>query len=163
MLETLGETGVQGAMLKLASDAAFHHWHAFEDGEIDRLELIRKMKPIREEIELRLTRIRDGSEQDFTKKARGTARDMLRLNYAMWAYVNHEGLSPTNNEAERAIRMAVLWRKGSFGANSEAGCRFVERMLTITGTARRRGLNVLDWLRQAIQAELNGEPLSTFS
>ncbi len=33
MLETLGETGVQGAMLKLASDAAFHHWHAFEEGQ----------------------------------------------------------------------------------------------------------------------------------
>ena len=163
MLETLGETGVQGAMLKLASDVAFHHWHSFESGLIDRPELIRKMKPIREEIELRLTRIRDGSAKAFTKKARGTAGDMLRLSYAMWAYVDHEGLTPTNNEAERAIRKAVLWRKGSFGANSEAGCRFVERMLTLTGTARRRGLNVLEWLTKAIQAELRGEPLTTFS
>ena len=31
---------------------------------------------------------------------------------------------PTNTVAERALRPAVLWRKGSFGSDSEAGCRF---------------------------------------
>ena len=163
MLETLGETGVQGAMLKLASDAAFHHWHAFEAGEIGRAELIRRMKPIRKEMTQRLTRIRDGAPDDFTKKARGSARDILRLRRALWAYVDHEGLAPTNNDAERAIRKAVLWRKGSFGAGSDAGCRFVERMLTITGTARRRGLDVLEWLTMAIQAELRGQPLAALN
>lgn len=157
MLETLGETGVQGAMLKLASDAAFHHWHDFGDGVIDRPELILRMKPIREEIEQRLTRIRDGSEKDFTKKARGTAGDILRLKHALWAYLEHEGAVPTNNEAERTIRKAVLWRKGSFGANSEAGCRFVERILTVTGTAKRQGIDILQWLTQAIHAELDVE------
>lgn len=163
MLETLGETGVQGAMLKLASDAAFHHWHDFDDGVIERPALILKMKPIREEIERRLARIRDGGEKDFTKKARGTAGDILRLKHALWVYVDHEGAVPTNNQAERSIRKAVLWRKGSFGANSEAGCRFVERFLTVTGTARRRGINILEWLTAAIQAELNGKPLSALS
>ena len=160
MLETLGETGVQGAMLKLASDAAFHHWHACEDGVIDRPELTRRMKPIRAEIEQRLAQIRDGDEKAFTKKARGSAGDILRLKHALWAYIDHEGVTPTNNDAERALRKAVLWRKGSFGANSEAGCRFVERMLTITGTARRQGLDVLAWITQAIQAELDGDPLT---
>ncbi len=159
--ETLGETGVQGAMLKLASDAAFHHWYAFDDGVIERPELILKMKPIREEIERRLARIRDGGEKDFTKKARGTAGDILRLKHALWVCVDHEGAVPTNNQAERSIRKAVLWRKGSFGANSDAGCRFVERFLTVTGTARRRGITILEWLTAALQAELDGKPLQS--
>lgn len=65
---------------------------------------------------------------------------------------------PTNNEAERALRKAVLWRKGSFGVNSLQGAAFVERILTLAGSTRRRGLGLLDWLTQAIQAELDGKP-----
>ena len=65
---------------------------------------------------------------------------------------------PTNNEAESALRKAVLWRKGSFGINSEAGGKFVERILTMGGTTRRRGVDLLDLLTRAIQAELNGVP-----
>jgi len=56
------------------------------------------------------------------------------------------------------LRKAVLWRKGSFGINSEAGGKFVERILTMAGTTRRRGVDLLDWLTRAIQAELNGVP-----
>lgn len=47
MLEGDGETATQGAMLKLASDRASHHSHAFERREIDRMELIRRMPPTR--------------------------------------------------------------------------------------------------------------------
>lgn len=68
-----------------------------------------------------------------------------------------------DNEAERAIRKAVLWRKGSFGAQSEAGCRFVERSLTLAGTARRRGINLLEWLTRAVQANLEGLPAPAFA
>ena len=52
-----------------------------------------------------------------------------------------DGVVPTNNEAESALRKAVLWRKGSFGINSDTGGRFVERILTLAGhypSARRR-------------------------
>lgn len=65
---------------------------------------------------------------------------------------------PTNNEAERALRKAVLWRKGSFGVNSLEGARFVERILTLAGTTHRRGIDLLDWLAQAIQAGLDEKP-----
>ncbi len=63
---------------------------------------------------------------------------------------------PTNNEAERAIRKAVLWRKVSLGVESEHGARFVERMLTLAGTARKRGVDLLEWLTQAMKASLVG-------
>ena len=154
MLESGGETGTQGAMLKLASDRAFHLWHRFERGEIDRSELIRRMKPIQKGIHRRLVILRDHPSTE--KKARGIAKDLLRQWEALWTYVYRDGAVPTNNEAERALRKAVLWRKGSFGVNSLEGARFVERILTLAGTTHRRGIDLLDWLTRAIQADLEG-------
>lgn len=160
MLESMGETGSQGCMLKLASDQAFHLWHQFERDEIDRKELILRMKPIQADIRQRLETLRDGP--DTTKKARGTAKDILRQWDSLWTYVHREGAVPTNNEAERSIRKAVLWRKVSLGVDSEDGARFVERMLTLAGTARRRGIDLLQWLTRALQARLEGRPAPAF-
>lgn len=63
-----------------------------------------------------------------------------------------------DNEAELALRKAVLWRRGCIGVNSEEGARFVERILSLAGTARRRGLDLLAWLTRALQADLDGLP-----
>ena len=67
-------------------------------------------------------------------------------------------MEPTNNHAERLLRPAVLWRKRSFGCQSEAGCRFVERMLTVAGTLRLQGRPVLDYLEEAPQRHRAGLP-----
>lgn len=156
MLEGSGETATQGAMLKLASDRAFHYWHAYLRGEIDRVGLIQRMAAIQREIRHRLVILRDHPATQ--QKARGIAKDLLRQWESLWTYVHHEGAVPTNNEAERALRKAVLWRKGSFGVNSLQGAAFVERILTLAGTTRRRGLDLLDWLTRAIQADLEENP-----
>jgi len=160
MLESMGETGTQGCMLKLASDQAFHLWHQFEHDEIDRKDLALRMKPIQAEIRHRLEALRDGPST--TMKARGTAKDLLRQWDSLWTYVHCDGSVPTNNEAERSIRKAVLLRKVSLGVDSEDGARFVERMLTLAGTARRRGINLLEWLTFALQAKLEGRPAPAF-
>lgn len=156
MLESQGETGTQGCMLKLASDRAFHLWHQWEQGEISRDELIQRTKPIQAEMRQRFEILL--AHPGTTKKARGTAKDVLRQWDCLWAYLEHERAVPTNNEAERAIRKAVLWRKVSLGVESEHGARFVERILTLSGTFRKRGLDLLEWLARAIQADLDGEP-----
>ncbi len=52
---------------------------------------------------------------------------------ALWLFVTVTGLEPTNNAAERAIRLAVLWRRTSFGSQSEAGSVFVARMWGYSG------------------------------
>ena len=90
------------------------------------------------------------------QKARGLAKDLLRQWEAFWTYLVVDGVVPRNNEAESALRKAVLWRKGSFGINSDTGGRFVERILTLAGTTHRRGVDLLDWLTRAIQAKLDG-------
>ena len=76
----------------------------------------------------------------------------------MWTFAYHEGVEPTNNTAERALRPAVLWRKRSFGCHSEDGCRFVERLLTVVQTLRLQGRDVLDYLQAALTAHRSGLP-----
>jgi transposase len=117
---------------------------------------IRRTRPIQDEIRGRLERLRD--DVATTKKARETAKDLLRQWDSLWTYLHQSGAVPTNNAAERSIRKAVLWRKMSLGADREDGCRFVERRLTVAGTARKRSLDLLGWLTRALQAKIEGRP-----
>ena len=75
----------------------------------------------------------------------------------LWTFVEVDGVEPTNNAAERALRHAVIWRKLSFGTQSAAGSRFVERMLTVVETGRRQKRNVFEWLTEALRAKLEGK------
>lgn len=74
-----------------------------------------------------------------------------------WTFVDVECIQPTNNTAERALRPAVIYRKLSFGTQSEAGSHFIERMLTISETCRLQKRPVYQWLCDAVDASLNGE------
>jgi len=67
-------------------------------------------------------------------------------------------VEPTNNTAERALRPAVLWRKGSFGSDSEAGSRSAERLLTAGASCRQQGRPLLGFLVDAGEAALRGHP-----
>jgi len=74
----------------------------------------------------------------------------------LWPFVYDERVEPTNNRAERAIRQAVLWRKGSFGTQSEHGARYVERILTACSTCRLQGRSVTAYLRAVCRCHLDG-------
>ncbi|NJO46180.1 MAG: IS66 family transposase, partial [Oscillatoriales cyanobacterium RM2_1_1] len=52
---------------------------------------------------------------------------------------------------------AVLWRKNSFGSQSQAGSLFVSRMLTVVTTLRSQNRPVLDYLVEACQAFRQGQ------
>ena len=73
-----------------------------------------------------------------------------------WLFTSAEGVEPTNNHAERVQRRAVLWRRKSFGCASVAGCRFVERILTVVGTLRLQGRSALEFLSRSIAARRQG-------
>lgn len=91
-------------------------------------------------------------------RAPSICRGILKLEPAMWTFVRGEGIEPTNNIAERAVRPAVIWRKTCMGTQSRRGSEFVERMLTCVATLRRKGRNVLDFLHDASVAALRGRP-----
>ena len=87
-----------------------------------------------------------------------TCRELLTWEPALWTIAYQEGVEPTNNRAERALRPALLWRKRSFGCHSEDGCRFVERLLTVVQTLRLQGRDVLEYLQAALTAHRHGLP-----
>lgn len=60
-------------------------------------------------------------------------------------------MEPTNNAAERALRHAVIWRKLSFGTQSDGGSRFVERLLSVIETCRQQDRAVLPFVTQAVE------------
>ena len=70
----------------------------------------------------------------------------------LWNFVDVNGIEPTNNTAERALRPAVIYRKLSFGTQSESGSRFVERMLTVSETCRLQNRSAYDYLTKAVTA-----------
>ncbi len=85
-------------------------------------------------------------------KAQSLSRELMRLWDGLWVFASVEGVEPTNNAAEQALRPAVLWRKGSFGTRSEAGSRFVERILTVRETCRRQGKPLRQFVTEAVEA-----------
>ena len=90
-------------------------------------------------------------------KTEHTCRRILKFSAALWTFSHKPGVEPTNNAAERAIRPAVLWRKRSFGTHSERGSRFAERMLTTFMTLKQQQRPVVDYVREACQAFLQGQ------
>ena len=99
-----------------------------------------------------------GYGQQFADaKTAATCANLRDLGPALWTFVRTQGVEPTNNEAERALRHGVLWRHTSFGTHSAGGSRFVERLLTVRDTLRQQQRNVLDYL----QGGLSGCRVST--
>src|SRR5438105_1548077 len=97
--------------------------------------------------------LRRGQESP-DRQAAGLCREVTKWWAALWTFARAAGVEPTNDGAERALRPAVLWRKGSFGSDSEAGSRFAEPLLTVAATCRQQGRRLLDFLVAAGEAAL---------
>lgn len=89
----------------------------------------------------------------------GKCRDILSHKRHLWTFVHDPYVEPTNNAAERLVRQGVLWRKGSFGTQSERGARYVERILTVCATCRLQGRSIIEYLRDTCYCHLNGIPV----
>jgi transposase len=129
-------------------EVVFGWWHAFRGGGLSRSQLQRSVAPMR-----RL--LREWLElgcacQDA--KAATFCGNVLAVEPALWTFLRQEGVEPTNNHMERLLRAGVLWRKNAFGCHSEAGCRFVERILTVVQTLRLQKRPVLEFLYQSLLA-----------
>jgi transposase len=133
----------------------FSWWHRVRDGTLKRSTFRKYMGPLKR----RVKGLLEEGTRSRNKKTAGTCRDVLKLAPALWTFVKVEGVEPTNNAAERAIRPGVLWRKGSFGTDSPCGSRFVERMMTVAASLKQQGRNVVDYITRAFEASLIGEPI----
>jgi transposase len=141
------------AALALA-DRLFHLWHTFRGGGIKRRTLQRRAKPLITELHDWLETGRACANED---KLATFCDNLLQIEPALWTFLFEEGVEPTNNHAERILRKGVLWRKRAFGCQSDNGCRFVERILTVTQTLRLQQRNIFAYLCQALIAHRTGQ------
>lgn len=138
----------------------FRLWRRVRDGTLSRKEFQLLVLPIRKRVEEILTQtarieITSKEKTPLAKTVR-TCRQLLKMESALWLFVEIENLEPTNNSAERAIRPGVLWKKTSFGSQSENGSIFVARMLTVVSSLRSQNCNVLEFIRETIEANRKG-------
>ena len=132
----------------------FHSWHRVRDGTLRRSTFKKHAGKLRKELQALLHH--GMALEDVDPRAARFCKELLKLEPAMWAFVRVEGLEPTNNRAERALRHAVIWRKTSFGTQSVRGTIYVERILTAVATLRLQDRNVLEYLVDARTAALRG-------
>lgn len=130
----------------------FEYWHDHRDGRLSRDALVTWMAPVRVQFEALLERAVEAKVAGVS----GSCEDILVHRLALWTFVDRSGVEPTNNHAERELRAFVLWRKRSFGTQSERGNRFAERLMTIAHTARKQSKNVLELLTACCIAHLDG-------
>jgi transposase len=135
-------------------ECLFADWWEFRRGELDRPVLQARLDPIARELQGVLEQGRSCADS----KAAILCANVLALYPALWLFAAIEGVEPTNNHAERILRLGVLWRKNAFGSHCVAGCRFVERTLTVIQTLRLEKRPVLDYLYRAIVANRAGLP-----
>jgi len=152
-VERGGRSAEIGRALLAEVKTLFGLWRRVRDGTLERSSFREHMRPVRRRVEELL---REGTACGEAKTAE-TCRRIQKLAAALWTFVRVEGVEPTNNAAERAIRPGVLWRKGSFGTDSPRGSRFAERMLTAAATCKQQGRNAVDYVTRAVDAALNGE------
>jgi transposase len=153
MIERGGRSHEIGEALRAQVRQMFHWWHRVRDGTLAQASFASYMRPIRHEVE----RLLEAGQSCGVPKTEGVCRAILKRRQALWTFVRHEEVEPTNNTAERAIRTGVLWRKSSFGTQSAAGSRFVEAMMTVVATLKQQHRNVLDYLTAACETAVRGE------
>ena len=143
--ERSGEAKEVGENLLTQTKEVFRLWHQVKDSTLSR----RKFQKLIAPVERRVKELLDAGSDCGHGKTQRTCQQIRMLESSLWTFVRVGGVEPTNNEAERALRRAVLWRRKSFGTQSAAGSRFVECILTVVTTLRQQGRNVLDYLAAA--------------
>jgi transposase len=149
-----GETARVGLALLAAEKQLFTAWHRVRDGTLAWADFQVAMLPLIARVR---TLLEEGAAGADTK-VQGTCRNLLKREAALWTFVWEAEVEPTNNRAERALRRAVLWRRRSFGTQSEVGSQFVERILTAVTTLRHQRRDVLDYLTAACAAAICNQP-----
>ena len=133
----------------------FRHWARYRDGTLTWVGFQRLMKPIRIEIDALLLR----GAFSHNDRLYGMCNPLYDHRDWLWTFVEHQGVEPTNNAAERALRHAVIWRKLSFGTQSAGGSRFVETMLSVIETCRQQHRPVFAYLANTLAAHFANNPI----
>jgi transposase len=133
----------------------FRLWHRFRGDwrdrrgnprPVERRQLILKSIPLQK----KLFTLAEAHLDDTNREVRNLARALFLHSERLFTFLEHEGVEPTNNVAERILRTAVQWRKISFGNRSRNGEIATARLLTVAQTCKRQQHHVLGYLADAV-------------
>lgn len=150
--ERKDEGAAIGYSLLLIAQAMLSAWHQVRDGTLTRARyqvMAKNARVAMEELLARGVALRlDGIS--------GSCENILAHKDALFRFAFVRGLEPTNNQAERALRAFVMWRKTSYGSQSERGCTFAQRLMTVVETLRQQKRPVFAFLVDACRAAQQG-------
>jgi transposase len=131
----------------------FGLWHRYKEGKIDWPALQQSCRPIRQAFETTLQQVVElgyqrGERTPWASTVR-TCQQLQKVRGGLWTFLENEGIEPTNNSAERALRQSVIQRKISHGVQSASGAVCRSRLLTVTTSLRQQGRDVWQFLEQA--------------
>lgn len=157
MAERSGVSGQIGRDLLRQTKRLFRWWHRVRDGTLSPELFASLMTRLRFRFHALLVEgasfCQSNTERTPLAKTARTCQQLLKLEPALWRFAQCDGVEPTNNAAERALRGAVIWRGLSFGSQSRAGCDFVERMLSVITSLRLQGRAVLPFLVRVLRSQ----------
>ena len=148
--KTFGEQGVP------LTKQVFAAWRSYQHEHHDRQRLQGEIAPIQTELRRLL--------EDASPKSRRTrwhrqfANNLLKVWPALWTFTLIDGIEPTNNPAERALRGPVIHRKLSLGTQSHNGERFAERALSAAATCRLQHRSLFTYLSELLASHSRGDP-----
>lgn len=154
MIDRGGVSADVGTRLKESGQKLIHHWNRLKSQRIQRATFDGYYRQLRSGI---LDALHDGALCEEPKTAE-TCRRLSNECYSLFVFVHHEGVSPTNNAAEQALRKSVIFRKLSFGTEEKTGSQNLSVIMSVTETCRRLHKRPLDYIKAAVHAAFNNKP-----
>jgi hypothetical protein len=151
--EAIGKALLKQTKLMFRLWHRFKKWKAAREAKGEKVSMT-VLESQMERIRKRIKALLEEEKRQGIKKCEA----ILKVEGSLWTFLREDGVEPTNNAAEQAIRPAVLWKKRSFGVESERGARYVESMLSIWMTSRRNGVNPIQFLRELVKNSRSGLP-----
>lgn len=145
------KAGQLGESLLLVAQAMLSQWNRVRDGTLSRA----RFEKIADNAQLAIERLLECGVALKIRGVSGACADMLAHKQALFTFARVPGVEPTNNHAERALRPFVLWRKTSYGSQSDRGRLFAQRIMTVAHSMRLQNRSVFRFLVDACQAHSN--------
>lgn len=152
--ERKDEGAAIGYALLLIAQAMLSAWHQVRDGTITRA----RYKVMADNAQVAMEELLARGVALRLRGLSGSCANILEHKEALFRFAFVPGLEPTNNRAERALRAFVMWRKTSYGSQSERGCVFAQRLMTVVETLRQQKRPVFAFLVDACRAAQQRTP-----
>lgn len=141
-----------GDSLLLVTQAMLSQWHRVRDGTLSRT----RFENIANNAQLAIENLLECGVLLEIRGVSGACADILAHRDALFTFARQRGVEPTNNHAERALRPFVLWRKTSYGSQSQRGCLFAQRIMTVAHSLRLQKRSVFQFLVESCHAHSTG-------